>query len=95
MALFFSDYERRHDQHNHCVPVLDSFEDPRDYHLAYIVMPFLRSIDSPPLEVISDVIDIVDQLLEVDFSTVDPITKTTDRLTQGLAYMHAHGVAHR
>jgi hypothetical protein len=32
---------------------------------AYIVMPLLRAIDDPPFETVSDIVDLVNQLLEV------------------------------
>ena len=53
------------DPANHSVPILDSFTDPADDSTSYIVMPFLRSSDSPPFETIGEVADFVDQLLEV------------------------------
>ena len=50
---------------NHCVPILDHFQDDESAHTSYIVMPFLRSVDDPPLETVNDVVLIADQLLEV------------------------------
>lgn len=50
---------------NHCVPILDTFQDNEDPSISYIVMPFLNLFDRPPLERVSDVVDLVDQLLEV------------------------------
>ena len=65
IARLFSEYSHRENQQNHCVPVLDTFEDPMDNRLAYIVMPFLHNIDRPSFEFVTDIADMVDQLLEV------------------------------
>ena len=53
------------DPENHSVPILDTFADPADKSTSYIVMPFLRSSDSPPFEAVGEVADFVDQVLEV------------------------------
>jgi hypothetical protein len=53
------------DPANHSVPVLDTFEDPVDQSISYLVMPFLRLTDNPPFEVIEELLDFVDQILEV------------------------------
>lgn len=49
---------------NHCVPILDLFEDDVDSSISYMVMPFLRLIDSPEFETVDNLIDCADQLLE-------------------------------
>ena len=53
------------DPRNHSVPVLDLFPDDQDPSISYMVMPFLRDPDDPELEKVSDVIDLIDQVLEV------------------------------
>jgi len=53
------------DPANHSVPILDTFEDPVDKSISYLVMPFLRLADDPPFEVVEEVFDFVDQILEV------------------------------
>jgi hypothetical protein len=53
------------DPTNHSVPILDTFEDSVDKSISYLVMPFLRLTDSPPFEVVEEVLDFVDQILEV------------------------------
>ena len=53
------------DPANHSVPILDTFEDPVDRSISYLVMPFLRLTDNPPFEVIEELLDFVDQILEV------------------------------
>ena len=53
------------DPTNHSVPILDTFEDSINKSISYLVMPFLRLTDSPPFEVVEEVLDFVDQILEV------------------------------
>jgi hypothetical protein len=53
------------DPTNHSVPILDTFEDLVDKSISYLVMPFLRLMDSPPFEVVEEVLDFADQILEV------------------------------
>lgn len=64
IAAYFSEAPRRDDTRNHCVPVLDSFQDDEDSAISYIVMPFLRPIDDPEFYFVNDVVECVDQLLE-------------------------------
>lgn len=61
----FSQNRLRDDPTNHCVPILDSFEDDEDPSISYLVMPFLRLMDDPPFWLTNDVVDFVDQMLEV------------------------------
>lgn len=56
-------------------------------------MPFLRSVDSPPFELVNDIMDVVDQLLKVSIAICGLyILRAHDRL-KGLVFLH--GVAHR
>jgi len=50
---------------NHSVHIIDTFEDSVNKSISYLVMPFLRLTDSPPFEVVVEVLDFVDQILEV------------------------------
>jgi hypothetical protein len=52
---------------NHCVPILDYFEDPVDSDVEYIVMPVLRPFNNPEFRFIGEVVDFVTQLLEVSY----------------------------
>ncbi|KAI9063419.1 hypothetical protein FKP32DRAFT_1572053 [Trametes sanguinea] len=61
---YFSSDELRRDPRNHCVPLLDVFQDPLDAGRSIIVMPFLRYINDPPFETIDDVLEAIDQILE-------------------------------
>ncbi|THH20527.1 hypothetical protein EUX98_g8563 [Antrodiella citrinella] len=49
---------------NHCVPVLDVLPDPLDSSNALLVMPYLRPFNSPPFEVVEEVMDFIRQTLE-------------------------------
>lgn len=53
------------DPRNHCVPILDSFEDDTDPTISYIIMPFLKTMDEPPFLSVDEVIDFVEQIMEV------------------------------
>ena len=50
---------------NHSVPILDIFADTQDDSISYIVMPFLRPVDSPPFYAIEEMLNFADQILEV------------------------------
>ncbi|CCL99181.1 uncharacterized protein FIBRA_01196 [Fibroporia radiculosa] len=50
----FSKWPLREDPRNHCVPILDLFEDEDDPSHSYMVMPYLRCIDDPPFEMCQD-----------------------------------------
>lgn len=64
MQLFSSD-GRREDPHNHCVPLLESFEDECDEEHCFIVMPLLRKFNSPDFKSVDEALEFVDQALEV------------------------------
>ena len=53
------------DPRNHCVPVTKVFEDHKNPEVSYMVMPFLRPVDTPPFEYVKEIIDFTDQILEV------------------------------
>jgi hypothetical protein len=57
--------EARRDPRNHTVPVIDIFPDPFDPTRSFVIMPFLRQIDSPPFELVLDVCEFLDQIIEV------------------------------
>ncbi|KAI0350538.1 hypothetical protein OH77DRAFT_1593479 [Trametes cingulata] len=61
---YLSSEELLHDPRNHCVPLLDVIQDPLNPDTSYMVMPFLRYIDSPPFELVGDVLECIDQVLE-------------------------------
>ncbi|KAH9913059.1 uncharacterized protein B0H18DRAFT_1126589 [Fomitopsis serialis] len=49
---------------NHCVPILNMFQDDDDAAISYMVMPFLRLIDRPPMETGEEFVDFANQILE-------------------------------
>ena len=53
------------DPRNHCVPVAKVFQDHKTPNVSYIVMPFLRPVDTPPFESVKEIIKFTDQILEV------------------------------
>ncbi|KAH8987869.1 kinase-like domain-containing protein [Lactarius akahatsu] len=61
IALLLNSYE---DIDNHSVPILDTFVDPTDETISYLVMPFLRLLNEPPFESIGEILDFVDQILK-------------------------------
>ncbi|KAK7689873.1 hypothetical protein QCA50_006512 [Cerrena zonata] len=64
IARMLSSDELRSDPSNHCVPILDYFQDDNDPSISYMVMPFLRPTDEPAFETVGNVIEFVDQILE-------------------------------
>ncbi|KAI0028848.1 kinase-like domain-containing protein [Vararia minispora EC-137] len=64
IALVLSSPAMRSDSRNHSVPILDHFSDLEDTAISYIVMPFLRNINYPPMIKVVEVVDFVDQILE-------------------------------
>lgn len=65
IAILFTDARLRSDRRNHCVPVLEIFQDDEDGGISYMVMPFLRLADDPPFLHVNDIVEFVDQLMEV------------------------------
>ncbi|KAL1937550.1 hypothetical protein VTO73DRAFT_13045 [Trametes versicolor] len=61
---YLNSNEVRQDPRNRCVPLLDVLRDPSTPETSFMVMPFLRYIDIPPMERIEDVLDCFDQVLE-------------------------------
>lgn len=65
IARRLSSKELLRDPSNHCVPVLDVFDDPFDTSKALMVMPYLRPFDDPEFRTIGEVMDFISQTLEV------------------------------
>ena len=65
IALMFNTKELRQDPRNYCVPILDHFADPDDLSIPYMAMPYLFPIADPPFQLVSEVMDFVDQTLVV------------------------------
>jgi len=43
----------------------NTFQDDEDEKVSYVVMPFLRLMDSPVFEAVGEIVDFADQILEV------------------------------
>lgn len=52
------------DPRNHCVPLIKVFKDHQNSDLSYMVMPFLRPVETPPFETVKEIIRFADQILE-------------------------------
>ncbi len=61
----FSSSTLRQDNRNHCVPLLDVFNDSEDEDYNYIVEPVLRGFDEPGFFTVGEVVEFVRQMLEV------------------------------
>lgn len=71
------------DPRNHCVPILDSFQEKDNPDVTFMVMPFLQRIDNPPFQTAGDVIDFVGQMLEVKLGLVLVFDSVANSLTHG------------
>ena len=70
------------DPRNHCVQVLNILRDPLDPGMMYMVMPFLRPMDNPPFQHVSEIMDFADQILEVGSSCLLPSKCPSDLETK-------------
>ncbi|KAI0708801.1 hypothetical protein C8Q72DRAFT_871398 [Fomitopsis betulina] len=61
IAMFLGTPPLSEDPANHCVRILDTFEDETDPSTSYIVIPFLRRYDDPVFESVEDVVDFGEQ----------------------------------
>lgn len=68
IAVYLSSGELRADPHNHCVPILDYFDDELEAQTEIIVMPLLRRFYSPPFVTVEEAVDFFRQTLEVRFT---------------------------
>ncbi|KAG9046465.1 hypothetical protein FS837_004350 [Tulasnella sp. UAMH 9824] len=72
--------ELRLDPRNHTIPLLDVIEDSTNPERVILVLPSLRSIDSPSPTTVKECLDLVNQTLEA---------------SQALVFLHEHHIAHR
>ncbi|TDL21468.1 hypothetical protein BD410DRAFT_749596 [Rickenella mellea] len=56
--------DKLQDPRNHCVPILDHFPDAADASKHFMVMPMLRNFEDPPFVFVSEVLDLVEQILQ-------------------------------
>lgn len=92
---YLNSEEIRQDPRNHCIALLDMLRDAADPNITFMVMPFMKYIDSPPMERVKDVLDCFDQILEVSTIFAAPIKQFLTSSTQGLGFIHDHGITHR
>lgn len=64
IGKFLSSSALSGDVNNHCVPILEVIDVPEEEDLIIIVMPLLRSWDSPPPQTVGEVVDLFSQLVE-------------------------------
>ena len=69
IALMLNAEPLRQDPKNHCVPVLDHFQNPDDSETSYMVMPYLRQLEDPNMRLVDDIVSFVDQILEASVSS--------------------------
>ena len=50
---------------NHCCPILDVLQDPRDENMQLIVMPLLKRYLRPKFETVGEVVEFLHQSFEV------------------------------
>lgn len=93
IAVYLSSDGKLSDPRNHCVPILDYFDDKFEPFSEFIVMPLLRAFDSPPFIVVDEVLGFVKQTLEV--SELSHRICEAQNGPQGLSFIHSHNVAHR
>ena len=65
IAKFFSTDEKARDERNHCVPVLEYFEDENLAEYGILVMPLFRRFNDPKFLSIDEVLEFIGQTLEV------------------------------
>ena len=70
IALLFGSGDHVNEAQNHCVPVLDHFQDEHDPAFSYMVMPLLSPLCRPGFEHVVEITDMLDQLLEVRINFV-------------------------
>ncbi|KIK97189.1 hypothetical protein PAXRUDRAFT_825165 [Paxillus rubicundulus Ve08.2h10] len=64
LALYLSSERLRKDPANHCVPIIDHFEDDEEEDIHYIVMPLLRPFNHPEFETVAEALDCMKQALQ-------------------------------
>ncbi|KAG5725149.1 hypothetical protein E4T56_gene10221 [Termitomyces sp. T112] len=50
---------------NHCIPVVEIIDSPEGSHIAFVIMPLLLKVDSPPFETIGEAVWFCKQIFEV------------------------------
>lgn len=63
--------------------------------MCYLVEPFLRQMNEPPFETVSEVIDLVDQTLQVKVTHISISYSFSRHHNQGLVFLHSNGITLR
>lgn len=77
---------------NHCVPIFDVLQSLLDNDIEIIVMPRLRSFDSPAFDTVGNFLECFRQIFEVRAFMFMCIS--CNQCLQGIEFMHTHMVAH-
>ncbi|KAI0358587.1 hypothetical protein OH77DRAFT_1474343 [Trametes cingulata] len=64
IGQYFSSGPISSDPRNHCCPLYDVLQDPKDDDLQIIVMPLLRRYNNPPFETIGEAVEFFRQVFE-------------------------------
>lgn len=70
ISTFMSSEGLSKDPRNHCVPIIEAFEDVIDTDVEFLVMPFLRKWTSPPFLTVEEALDFMRQTLEVRYKSL-------------------------
>ena len=65
IAAKFSEPPLAGDPSNHVVPILETLLEDTDPSNSYLIMPYLRLTNSPPFDIVNDIVDLADQLFQV------------------------------
>ncbi|TFY58118.1 hypothetical protein EVG20_g8277 [Dentipellis fragilis] len=86
------------DPRNHSVRLLETLQAPKDPALHILVLPLLRPFDDPEFETFGEIIAFFSQMFEVLLNFIRLVSVDYSRTilySQGLQFLHEHGVAHR
>ncbi|KAL7279251.1 hypothetical protein ACG7TL_007092 [Trametes sanguinea] len=86
IAKYLWSEELRNDPRNHSVPLLDVIPGFGDEPFCYMVMPFYRYIDDPPMVTVENVLDCCEQLLEARWFMAIIISLTQDCAFKNIMY---------
>ena len=70
ISKYFSSEDLRKDPRNHCVPVLEYFEDETLPEHGFLVTPLFRNLNEPEFVSIDEVVEFIRQTLEVSLLIV-------------------------
>lgn len=65
IASYLSSEELSKDPRNHCVPIIETFDDVIETDIEFLVMPYLREWISPPFMTVEEALDFMRQTIEV------------------------------